>query len=174
VELIETGLDGCFVIKQKNVVDQRGGFQRKFSAEKFDLYGLNSLWEDHNLSWNREIGTIRGLHFQKEPFDEIKLVSCSFGSVYDVVVDARIDSPSYLKYFGIVLNSEENDSLYVPKGFAHGYQTIKSNSVVSYAVSSAYSEAASRGLRYNDPKIGIKWPLQCNVISEADLTWPLI
>lgn len=172
LDLIETSIIGCYVINQNEHRDKRGLFARKFCFENFQEVGLNTGWRQHNFSSNKNLGTIRGFHYQSSPFEEIKLVTCVRGKIFDAVIDLRPQSKTFLESFSIELTDDENKSLYIPKGVAHAYQTLESNSAIYYLVSEDYKREASRGLRYNDKVVSINFPLQCNEISPIDQSWP--
>ena len=168
----KTFIDGLFVIEPERLEDERGFFVRSFCEDQFMERGLEINYPQTNTSYNYRKGTVRGLHFQRKPKSEDKLVTCIVGKIYDVVVDLRKESPTYLKYFGIELTEKNGLQLYVPKGFAHGYQTLVEDSTVFYMVSQKYSPGFESGLLFNDPALGINWPLECAQISKKDVTWP--
>ena len=172
--LEETDIYGCFVIKFPENSDARGNFFRKYSEEDFIEKGLNSRWVQTNFSSNKYVGTLRGFHYQNEPFQEVKLVTCVSGSVFDVILDLRPESRTYLKTFSFTLNSNSNTSIYIAKGVAHAYLTLVDNSSVVYQVSDRYSLAHTSGVRYSDPKIKVPWPLTPTNISDNDLSWDLL
>jgi dTDP-4-dehydrorhamnose 3,5-epimerase len=152
--------------------DARGWFARLFCAEEFAREGLPASFVQQNVSFSRLPGTLRGMHYQAAPHGEAKLVRCLRGAVFDVIVDLRPDSATYLRWAGFDLTEDNFAQLLVPPGFAHGFQTIAEDSVVSYLVSHPYTPSAERGLRWNDPAIGIDWPLDVAEMSEKDRTWP--
>lgn len=170
----ETPLRGAFVVDLELRVDSRGFFARWFCANEFETHGLKPLVVQGNLSFNHRAGTLRGMHMQVAPSPETKLVRCTMGAIYDVIVDVRPDSPTYLQSFGIELSAENHRMLYVPEFFAHGYLTLTDNAEVSYLVGEFYNKDAERGLRYNDPALNIQWPHEIAVISEKDANWPLL
>jgi dTDP-4-dehydrorhamnose 3,5-epimerase len=169
-----TPLKGAYTIAWDPRSDDRGLFARAFCAEEFRNHGLASSYVQANLSDNHLAGTIRGMHFQKAPHAEVKLVRCVRGALYDVIVDIRPESPSYLKYYGTTLSATNGLMMYVPEGFAHGYQSLEDTSTAFYLVSSSYTPGAEGGLRYDDPKIAISWPVPITSISTKDSTWPLL
>ncbi len=169
-----TPLAGAFVVDLDKHGDDRGYFARAFCAREFAEQGLATVFVQANMSLNREAGTLRGLHFQNAPAQETKFVRCVTGALYDVIVDNRPDSPTYLQSFGAELSAENGRALYVPKGFAHGFLTLTPDSTASYLVDEFYTPEAEGGLRYDDPVLGIDWPGEVRVISPKDAAWPLI
>ncbi len=167
-----TPIDGAFVIEPVPIEDKRGFFARVVCAQEFAENGLVSNWVQCNIAYNRKRGVVRGLHQQIDPHAEIKLVRCTMGRLYDVIVDLRDGSPSRGQWFGIELSATNRKALYVPKGFAHGYQTLEDDTEVYYQVSAAYHPDAERGLRWDDPAIGIAWPIADPEVSERDRAWP--
>lgn len=172
--LKETPLTGAWTVTQEPVADSRGSFTRTFCVREFTAFGLETNFVQHSRSLSLKRGTIRGMHFQAEPYGEVKLVSCTAGAIQDVIVDIRPKSPTYLKWFAIKLTPENGHQLYIPKGFAHGFQSLTDNAVVNYLISDFYVPEAGRGLRYDDPALGIDWPLPLAAISEKDRSWPPI
>lgn len=167
-----TGIDGVVVVLPEFHADARGFFARTFCAREFAAAGLEPLVAQANVSFNERAGTLRGLHFQRPPATEAKLVRCTSGRVYDVAVDLRPASPTYLGHVGVVLEPGERNALYVPKGCAHGYLTLEDASEVTYQVSEFYSPGVEGGCRWNDPALAIEWPSEVRVISEKDASWP--
>jgi dTDP-4-dehydrorhamnose 3,5-epimerase len=167
----ETALPGAFIIELEPVKDKRGFFARSFCRREFMEHGLNPEIAQCNISFNRHKGTIRGMHYQAAPMDEAKLVRCTSGAIYDVIIDLRPSSPMYLKWFSVELAAEDYRMLYIPAGFAHGFQTLADNTGVFYQMSQFYSPAHGRGIRWDDPAFGIKWPLKNPVISEKDRSY---
>jgi len=156
--LTPTPLPGVLVIELAPLADNRGSFAVWFSREFFSSHGLNPHVEQANLSHNTVKGTLRGLHYQRPPFAEVKVVRCVRGSAYDVVVDLRPDSPTYRQWFGVELSADNQRALYIPEGVAHGFQTLVDDTEVLYTVSAAYSPSHADGVRWNDPAFGIQWP----------------
>ena len=154
--------------------DERGGFARIFCQREFEAHGLNPEVAQCNLSYNHNAGTLRGMHYQLAPAAETKLVRCTRGRILDVIVDMRPDSPTYLQHISAELSEENRMALYVPGLFAHGYQALTDGAEVTYQVGEFYTPGAERGLRYDDPRLGINWPLPVSVISEKDAAWPLL
>lgn len=152
--------------------DERGFFARAFCAREFEAAGLLPVVAQTNLSFNHRAGTMRGLHFQKSPAQEAKLVRCTRGRVFDVAVDVRPDAPSYLRHVGVVLDADKRDALYVPEGFAHGYLTLEDACEVMYQVSEFHTPGVEGGLRWDDPVLSIPWPHEVRVVSDKDASWP--
>jgi dTDP-4-dehydrorhamnose 3,5-epimerase len=169
-----TSLAGAYLIQLEPRIDARGTFARAFCAREFAEQGLTSSFVQANISANVRAGTLRGLHFQHGPHSEVKLVQCVKGSVYDVVVDTRRESETYLQWTGVELSEGNGVMIYVPAGFAHGYQTLTDAANVLYLVSEFYTPELEGGLRYDDPKLEIKWPRAVSDISEKDGRWPLL
>jgi len=169
----ETHLKGAFVIDLERREDSRGFFARMFCANEFEQHGLKPTIVQGNLSFNHKAGTMRGMHMQLPPAPETKLVRCTRGRIYDVIVDLRPESPTYLQHFGIELTDDNRTALYVPEMFAHGYQALTDGAEVTYLVGEFYTPGTEKGYRYNDPAFGIQWPIPVNVISDKDANWPL-
>jgi len=172
VRFTQTPLAGAYVIELDLVEDDRGGFARTFCAREFPEHGLSDVVAQANLSFNHRRGTLRGMHYQLAPAAEVKLVRCTRGAIHDVIVDMRPDSPTRLAHFGIELSERNRTALYVPELFAHGYQALTDGAEVVYQVSEFYAPGDERGLPYDDPALGINWPLPVSVISEKDRSWP--
>jgi len=168
----EATLRGAFVIDLEPVEDERGMFARNWCQQEFGTQGLNVRWVQSNISVNRRKGTLRGMHYQVAPHEEVKLVRCTMGAVYDVIVDLRPTSPTYRDHIGLVLSAENHRGLYIPKQFAHGFLTLTDNSEVSYHMSEFYTPSSARGFRWDDPTFHIEWPEPFMVMSEKDRTWP--
>lgn len=166
-----TPLQDAYVVELQPIADNRGAFSRTFCGKEFEQHGLKPTVAQANVSWNHKKGTLRGMHYQVRPAAETKLVRCTTGAIYDVIIDLRPESPSYLQHFGIELTAENRKALYVPELFAHGYLTLTDGAEVFYQVGEFYSPGYERGLRYDDPKFGIKWPVPIEVISEKDAKW---
>jgi len=170
----ETSLPGVYLIELQPVEDDRGHFARLFCSREMREHGLSFDVAQVNSAFNKTAGTVRGLHFQREQHAESKVVSCTGGAIFDVAVDIRPDSPTYLDWFGIELTAENRRQLYIPTGFAHGYQALTNDAKLIYLVSEFYAPGAEGGLRYDDPAIGIDWPLRVSSVSEKDRSWPLV
>lgn len=153
--------------------DDRGYFARFFDRKVFEGHGIDSDFVQGNLSYNKKAGTLRGMHFQLPPAEETKLVQCVSGSLYDVIIDLRIESPSYLHHFGVELNEKNKRMIVVPKGFAHGFVTLEDDTEARYLVSEFYTPERESGVRHDDPAFGIEWPRAVAVISDKDANWPL-
>lgn len=170
----ETALGGAFVVEVERRGDERGFFARTFDVQEFAAHGLKPGVAQCNLSFNHRAGTLRGMHYQVPPAAETKLVRCTRGAVLDVIVDLRPGSPTYLQHVAVELSEDNRRALYVPELFAHGYQTLTDGAEVSYHVGEFYTPGFERGLRPDDPRLGIRWPLPVTVISEKDAAWPLL
>ena len=173
MKFTETKLCGAFVVTPDLIEDDRGFFSRAFCRKEFQLRDLEPNVMQCNISFNRARGTLRGMHYQAVPHQEVKLVRCTMGAVFDVIVDLRRDSRSYLDWFGIELSAENRRMLYVPRGFAHGYVTLCDNAEVCYQVSEPYAKGSERGVCWNDPAFRIEWPVVPRVISDKDRSHPL-
>ncbi|HEY9568969.1 MAG TPA: dTDP-4-dehydrorhamnose 3,5-epimerase [Thalassobaculum sp.] len=170
----ETRLPGAYVVEMQPFTDERGQFARAWCSEEFARRGLMAEFVQSNVSINPKTGTLRGLHWQEPPYAEVKLVRCVRGAVWDVIVDLRPRSPTYGEWIGVELSTDRFKMLYVPEGFAHGFQVLDDETEVNYLVSAPYAAHAARGIRYDDPAIGVRWPLPVTSISEADRSWPLL
>ncbi len=169
-----TELSGPVVVELEPHTDERGTFARLFCREEFDVQGLDPAVAQVNLASSARAGTVRGLHYQAEPMAESKLVRCVRGSLFDVAVDVRPASPTYLRHVVVELTARSLRALYVPTGFAHGYQTCADDTEILYLTSQLYSPRHERGLRHDDPALAISWPLPVSVISDKDARWPLV
>lgn len=169
----ETEIPGAFVVEPEPIADERGFFARTFDADEFAARGLETDYVQWSVSFNERAGTLRGLHFQREPHAEVKLVRCARGSLYDVIVDLRPDSPSFRRWTAVELSAENRLALYIPKGLAHGFQTLDDSTEVVYAISERYEPTAAAGARWDDPAFGIEWPpAEERLMSEKDRSWP--
>jgi dTDP-4-dehydrorhamnose 3,5-epimerase len=169
-----TPLSGSYVILPTVFADDRGWFARTFCKNEFAEIGHNKEWVQLNHSFSKHQGTVRGMHFQFPPHSEIKMVRCISGKVFDVIVDLRADSPTYLNWFGTELSSENRAMMYIPQGFAHGFQTLAPDSELIYHHTSFYTPNAEGGLRFDDVRIGIEWPMPVSEISDRDKNHPLV
>ncbi|HWI79335.1 MAG TPA: dTDP-4-dehydrorhamnose 3,5-epimerase [Ramlibacter sp.] len=167
-----TELAGAVIVELEPAADARGYFARVYCEREFSARGLPRLSAQANVSMTRRAGTLRGMHFQVSPHEEDKLVRCVRGAIWDVIVDIRTGSPTYCRWIGVELNESNQRMLLVPKGFAHGFQTLSDDVAVSYMMSEFYEPAAARGARYDDPSFRIEWPLPVAEIAEKDLGWP--
>jgi dTDP-4-dehydrorhamnose 3,5-epimerase len=170
----ETELQGAFVIDAEVIEDERGFFARTWSAEEFGARGLNPRIAQCSISFNKQRGTVRGMHYQARPHEEAKLVRCAVGAIYDVIVDLRSHSQTLHKWVAVELSSRNRRLLYIPEGFAHGFQTLADDTEVAYKISESYHPESARGVRWDDPVLGINWPLPISAISERDRTHPFI
>jgi dTDP-4-dehydrorhamnose 3,5-epimerase len=168
----ETPIVGTFVIRPERVADNRGFFARTYSHEEFRRRGLDPVFVLQGLSHNDTRGTLRGMHLQLPPHDENKLVACSQGAIYDVVLDLRPQSPSYRRWYAANLTARGLESLYIPKGCAHGFITLEDDTLVHYDISAPHAPELARGYRYDDPAFQIAWPMAPVVISDRDLAYP--
>ncbi len=167
----ETKLDGAFLIDIEERTDERGFFARSWCQKEFEQHGLVPLVVQANISFNHKKGTVRGMHYQASPYEETKLVRCTRGAIYDVIVDLRKGSPTYCQWLSAELTADNRRMLFVPEGYAHGFQTLTDATEVCYQVSQFYTPGAERGARFNDPAFSIRWPLDVTVISEKDANW---
>jgi len=170
-----TPLPGAYLVRPERREDKRGHFVRTFCEHEFAEQGLVTEFVQANAAWNTHAGIVRGMHQQTSPHEEVKLVRCTQGAVFDVIVDCRDESPTRHQWFGAILSAENGDQLYVPAGFAHGYQVLENGSELVYLVSAHYAPTAEAGLRWDDPTLNIKWPINENIdVSEKDANWPLL
>jgi dTDP-4-dehydrorhamnose 3,5-epimerase len=174
MRFIATKLEGACLVEPQRHEDSRGLFARTFCAREFREQGLLDSFVQCNTSWNVRKGTVRGLHYQLPPSSEVKLVRCTAGALLDVIVDLRPDSQTYLQQVVVELTAENRLALYIPGMFAHGFQTLEDGTEVFYQMSEFYAPKLSRGIRYDDPKLGVKWPLPVTSISEQDLNWKFL
>ena len=168
----ETKIQGAHVIDLERRTDSRGCFARAWCQREFDAHGLNARLAQVNVSTNVTQGTLRGMHYQSPPHREAKVVSCTRGAMYDVAIDLRPESPSYMQWVAAELTAENRRMLFIPEGCAHGFQTLLDDTELLYFMSDFYSPGHSLGVRYDDPAFGISWPLPVTCISEADRAWP--
>jgi dTDP-4-dehydrorhamnose 3,5-epimerase len=172
LKFTETPLAGAFLIDLEPSGDERGFFARAFCAREFEAHGLDARIVQANLSRNVKRGTVRGMHYQRAPFEEVKMVRCVAGAIYDAIIDLRPDSRTYLQWFGVELTREDGRMLYVPGGFAHGYQALTDDSEVLYLVSQFYAPDHEAAIRWNDPRFAIPWPLADVSVSPKDAAHP--
>jgi dTDP-4-dehydrorhamnose 3,5-epimerase len=172
MRFIETLLRGAFVVELEKIEDERGFFARTFCVHEFEANGLNSHLVQCSTAFNLRRGTLRGLHWQTVPKSEDKLVRVTRGAIHDVMVDLRPDSPTYLQHVAVELTIDNGRMLYIPKGFAHGLQTLMDDTEVSYQMSEFFAPECARGARWNDPAFGITWPLPDPVMNDRDRSWP--
>jgi dTDP-4-dehydrorhamnose 3,5-epimerase len=167
-----TDLSGVYLIDLELVEDERGFFGRSFCSTEFAEHGLASSFVQCNISINKQKGLVRGMHFQAPPHAEDKLIRCTAGSVFDVAVDIRPDSKTYLAWVGVELSAANRRMMYIPSGFAHGFQTLEADTELFYQMSECYQPQSGRGFRWNDKDVGIQWPLPVTMVSEKDRNWP--
>ena len=170
----ETARKSAYIIDIEQKEDSRGFFARTFCAQEFVDHGLEITNAQCSIAFNYNKGTLRGMHYQVAPATEAKLVRCTQGAIYDVIVDMRPDSHTYLSHVGVELTADNRRALYVPKMFAHGYQTLTDGAEVIYQMDKLYTPGYERGLHYDDPILGIEWPLPVSEIAEKDLKWPFL
>jgi len=167
----ETKLKGAFIIDIERREDSRGFFARAFCQHEFEAHGLKPVIAQANVAFNHSRGTLRGMHFQFPPSAETKLVRCTRGAILDIIVDLRPESPTYLQHVAVELSEDNYRALYVPERFGHGYQTLRDKTETSYQVGEFYTPGSEGGLLYNDPRLGLQWPLPIAVISDKDQAW---
>jgi dTDP-4-dehydrorhamnose 3,5-epimerase len=168
MNFVPSPIAGAFIVEMEPVADERGFFARFWSREEFRAAGLNPNIEQNSISFNREQGTLRGLHYQAAPHEEVKLVRCTRGAIWDVIVDLRSDSSTFRRWFAVELTPNNGNMLYVPAGFAHGFQTLARETEVLYQISEAYHPELARGVRWNDPAFQIEWPIPNPILSPRD------
>lgn len=167
----ETPLKGAYVLDLECLEDERGFFARSWCAAEFKQHGLNPDLVQCNVSFNKKKGVLRGMHFQAAPHEEAKLVRCTRGALFDVIIDLRRDSPTFRQWFGAQLTAENHKALYIPEGFAHGFQTLEDDTEIFYQMSEFYHPESSKGVRYDDLAFGIEWPLLDSIVSCKDLSF---
>jgi dTDP-4-dehydrorhamnose 3,5-epimerase len=170
----ETKLKGAFIVTPDLIEDERGFFARAFCGREFEERGLNTNIAQCNISFNKTKGTLRGMHYQAKPHTEVKLVRCTAGAIYDVIIDLRRESPTLRQWSGVELSAESHRLLYIPEGFAHGFQTLTDNAELIYQHSAFHSPEYAQGFKFDDPFFAINWPLPVGMISAKDLSYPLI
>ncbi len=167
-------LSGAYLLEMEEIKDERGSFARQFCKSEFAEHNLEMDIKQGNISRNYKKGTLRGMHFQKSPYSEIKLVSCPNGAIYDVIVDLRKDSSTYLKWEGFELSESNNKMLYIPRDFAHGFLTLTDDAMVYYQMGDFFKAGFASGIRWNDPKVGIIWPEEVKIINDRDNNYELL
>jgi dTDP-4-dehydrorhamnose 3,5-epimerase len=173
MKFTETEVNGAYIIELDKIGDDRGFFARVWCKDEFEKRDLDADFVQANKSYSKDKGTIRGLHYQTAPHSEAKLMSCTRGKIFDVIVDLRPDSPSYKRWTGFELSAENRKMFYVPQGCAHAYQTLEDDSEVFYPTTNFYNQKAERGVRWNDPLFNIEWPINEDlIISDKDKNWP--
>ena len=166
-----TSLPGAFVVNLDRMEDERGFFARTVCQEEFAANGMHTDFAQSSVSFNKREGTLRGMHFQKSPHEETKLVRCTMGAIYDVIVDLRPGSPTVTRWFGLELSAANRKAVYVPKGFAHGFITLNDESEVLYQISAEFRPESAAGVRWNDPAFAIEWPVEAVVMSRRDRSY---
>jgi dTDP-4-dehydrorhamnose 3,5-epimerase len=167
-----TDIDGVTLITPERIHDERGYFAQSWGQSDFEVHGLRPCMLARNLSYNRSAATLRGMHFQRAPHAEVKLVSCTAGAIFDVAIDLRPDSKTLGKWVAAELRADTGAMLYIPEGFAHGYLSLEPETTVEYLMSAYYAPKAASGVRWDDPFFGIRWPMQPTVMNERDRAWP--
>lgn len=168
----ETHLKDAFVIDPERLEDERGFFARTWCQQEAAAYGLQPRWLQCNVSFNKKKGTMRGMHYQADPFPEAKLVRCTMGAIYDVIIDLRREAPTFQQWVAIELSAQNRRMLYIPEGFAHGFLTLKDDTEIFYQMSEFYAPTHARGVRWNDPAFNIQWPIDVRVIADRDRNYP--
>jgi dTDP-4-dehydrorhamnose 3,5-epimerase len=172
MKFLPTALEGAFVIETERLTDERGFFARTFCRDEFAARGLRTDFVQCNISFNVRKGILRGMHYQIKPHEEAKLVRCTRGEIFDVIIDIRKQSPTYARWIGLDLSAENRRMLYIPEGFAHGFQTLTDASEVFYQMAEVFQPESARGVRWNDPAFGIRWPLPNAILSARDAAFP--
>jgi dTDP-4-dehydrorhamnose 3,5-epimerase len=172
MKFTEAKLKGAFIIEIEKLSDDRGFFARSWCQKEFEDHGLISRLVQTNVSSNRKKGTLRGMHYQMAPYQECKLIRCTRGAIYDMIIDLRPDSATYKHWTGVELTADNYRMFYVPEDFAHGFLTLTDNTEITYQVSQFYAPGSEKGIRFDDPAFNIQWPLEVSVISDKDRTWP--
>lgn len=167
----ETGLENACIVELEKKEDHRGFFARSWDKNEFAKHNLNSNLVQCNISFSKKRGTLRGMHYQAKPFEESKLIRCTKGKIFDVIIDLRPTSKTFTKWFGIELTEENHKMLFVPEGFAHGYQSLVDNTEIVYQVSEFYTPSSELGVHWNDPVFNIKWPVNEKIVTEKDDSW---
>ena len=168
----ETELKGAFVVDLEPMIDERGFFARTYCVREFETVGLSAHWAQSSTSFNQKKGTLRGIHYQCAPHEEIKLVRCTAGSLYDVIVDLRPDSTTYCQWVSMELSAKNRKAFYIPKGFGHAFQTLEEDTEILYHMSEFYHPECYKGARWNDPVFSIEWPLEKCILSDRDQMFP--
>ncbi len=167
----KTILNDAYVVEIEKRADHRGFFARSWDTNEFAKYNLNNNLVQCNISFSKKRGTLRGMHYQTNPFEESKLIRCTKGKIFDVIIDLRTSSKTYKKWFGIELSEENYKMLFVPEGFAHGFQSMVDDTEIIYQVSEFYTPSAELGIHWNDPEFNIKWPVEEKIVTEKDNSW---
>jgi dTDP-4-dehydrorhamnose 3,5-epimerase len=172
MKFIRTEFDNCYFIEIEKEIDQRGYFARTYDKDIFEKYGLNENFVQDSISINKKKYTLRGMHYQIQPYEEGKLVRCNRGKIFDVIIDLRKNSKTFKKWMSVELSEKNSLMIYIPKGFAHGFQTLEDNTEVSYQINQYYSPENNKGIRWNDSEFSIKWPNEFPILSEKDKGYP--
>ncbi len=167
----ETNLKGAFIIDPERIEDERGFFARTWCQTEFEAHGLDTRLVQCNISFNAKKGTLRGMHYQASPYEETKLVRCTMGALYDVIIDLRPASPTFKQWIAVELTADNRRMLYIPGGFAHGFQTLEDSTEVFYQMSEIYHSESARGVRWDDPAFVVEWPLPDPIMSAKDRTY---
>jgi dTDP-4-dehydrorhamnose 3,5-epimerase len=167
----ETALSGAYIIEPERIADERGFFARTWDRREFEVRGLEGIWAQSSLSFNRAAGTVRGMHYQVAPYEEVKLVRCTRGAIHDVIIDLRPQSQTYRLHIALILTADNHRMLYVPAGFAHGFQTLEDETEVTYLISEFHRPEFGRGVRWDDRAFNIQWPLPISVITARDRSY---
>ena len=173
MRFIETKLKGLFIIEPELLEDERGFFARTFCQHEFEAHGLDPRLVQCNISFNRHRGTLRGMHYQVEPHAEAKLVRCTMGAIYDVILDLRPESATFRQWLAVELTAENRRLLFIPEGLAHGFQTLVDHTEIFYQMSEFFYLECARGVRYDDPDFSLVWPLPVKIVSDKDMAYPL-
>ncbi|MBI5080618.1 MAG: dTDP-4-dehydrorhamnose 3,5-epimerase [Chloroflexi bacterium] len=172
--LSKTNLAGAVIVEPERSEDSRGFFARTWCQQEFTEYGLSAAFVQCSISFNKKRGTLRGMHYQAKPFEEAKLVRCTMGAIYDVIIDLRPTSITFQRWVSVELTAENRRALYIPAGFAHGFQTVVDDTEVFYQISEFYHPECARGVRWDDPTFGISWPIENPILSQNDKTYDSI
>ena len=172
MKFTETKLKGAFVIEIEKLIDDRGFFARSWCRKEFEAHGLTDRVVQANVSFNHKKGTLRGMHYQIAPYQECKLVRCTRGAIYDVIIDLRPDSTTYKQWIGVELTADNYTMFFVPEDFGHGFQTLTDDTEVTYQVSQFYTPGSEKGIRFDDSAFNIQWPLEVTTTSDKDRSWP--
>ena len=172
MKFTEMPIAGVILVELEPASDDRGFFARTYCREEFTRHGLDPEIAQCSMAFSAKAGTVRGMHYQRDPHGEVKLIRCTRGAVYDVVVDLRSDSSTFRRWYGVELSADNRRMLYIPRGIAHGYQSLQDGTEISYQMSTPYHPEAAAGVRWDDPAFGVIWPLEVTVIAERDRTYP--
>jgi dTDP-4-dehydrorhamnose 3,5-epimerase len=172
MRFVSTPIAGAYVVEPELIADERGFFARTYCRDEFLANGLNPDLMQCSISFNKRRGTLRGMHYQKAPYAETKLVRCTQGAIFDVIIDLNSDSTTYLRWFGVELTAEKRNALYIPPGVAHGFQTLNDDTEILYQISEVFRPEYSGGFRWNDAAFGITWPEPISIISKRDESYP--